>query len=174
MNGKLIQVATSSPTSAQSTVSLTGINDNSVYICTFINLKTTSDTKNMRFRVTKASDSSADSTSNYNKATRTLRTDTGFNNGTGIDSSSWSISNTGTGTQEVSHGILHLYQFFDSSHDSYISDEVVYRHSSSSTLFGQMGGGVHNVHQSNNGIQFFENSGDTFTGTFTLYRVVAS
>lgn len=172
MIGKLIQVATATHTTGQATVSLTGIDDNSVYVCVFYNLKTTNDAKNMRFRVTKASDSSADSTTNYNKATRSLRTDTGFNNGTGIDSTSWSISNTGTGTEELTNGILHLYQFFDSGHDSYISDEVIYRHSSGSTLFGQMGGGVHNVHQSNNGIQFFENGGDTFTGTFTLYKVV--
>jgi hypothetical protein len=174
MAGKIIQIATQNITSPTATVSLTGIDDNSTHIVTFNTLTTSNDTKNPRFRVTKASDSSADSTSNYDQATRSFRTDTSFNNGANENSTSWSIGNIGNGTQETAQGIIYLYQFADSSHPSYQRIEANYRHSSSSTLFAQFGGGVHTVNQANNGVQFFENGGDTITGVFTLYKVVAS
>jgi hypothetical protein len=174
MAGKIIQIATQNITSPTATVTLTGIDDNSTHIVTFNTLTTSNDTKNPRFRVTKASDSSADSTSNYDFATRSFRTDTGFNNGANENNSSWSIGNIGNGTQETAQGIIYLYQFADSSHPSYMRIEANYRHSSGSTLFAQFGGGVHTVNQANNGVQFFENGGDTITGVFTLYKVVAS
>lgn len=174
MAGKIIQIATQNITSPTATVTLTGIDDNSTHIVTFNTLTTSNDTKNPRFRVTKASDSSADSTSNYDQATRSFRTDTSFNNGANENSTSWSIGNIGNGTQETAQGIIYLYQFADSSHPSYQRIEANYRHSSGSTLFAQFGGGVHTVNQANNGVQFFENGGDTITGVFTLYKVVAS
>ncbi|QDP46708.1 MAG: hypothetical protein Tp162SUR384061_7 [Prokaryotic dsDNA virus sp.] len=174
MAGKIVQIATQNITSPTATVTLTGIDDTSTHIVTFHTLTTSNDTKNPRFRVTKASDSSADSTSNYDFATRSFRTDTGYNNGANENNSSFSIGNIGTGTQEVANGIIYLYQFADSSHPSYMRIEANYRHSTSSVLFGQFGGGVHTVNQANNGVQFFENSGDTITGVFTLYKVVAS
>jgi hypothetical protein len=174
MAGKIVQIATQNITSPTATVSLTGIDSNATHIVTFNTLTTSNDTKNPRFRVTKTSDSSADTTSNYDQATRSFRTDTSFNNGADENATSWSIGNIGTGTQETAQGIIYLYQFADASHYSYQRIECNYRHSTSSVLFAQFGGGVHTVEQSNNGVQFFEGGGDTITGIFTLYRVVGS
>jgi hypothetical protein len=174
MAGKIVQIATQNITSPTATVSLTGIDSDATHIVTFNTLTTSNDTKNPRFRVTKASDSSADSTANYDFATRSFRTDTGFNNGANVDNTSFSIGNIGNGTQETAQGIIYLYQFADSSHPSYMRIEANYRHSTSSVLFAQFGGGVHTVNQANNGVQFFEGGGDTITGVFTLYRVVGS
>ena len=174
MPGKIIQLQTQNITSPTATVSVTGIDDNSTHIVTFHSLTTSNDSKNPRIRVTKASDSSADTTTEYDFSTRSFRTDTGFNNGAGEGSTSWSIGNIGTGTEEVANGIIYLYQFADASHNSYMRIDCHYRHHTGSTLFGQFGGGVHTVNQANNGIQFLEGAGDTITGVFTLYKVVAS
>ena len=171
MIGKLTHIQTVNQTSATAAVSVTGISDNSVHLLTINNLKTSNDSKNPRFRLTKTSDSSADSEAEYNQATRSLRTDTGFNNGTGIDGTSWSLGNIGTGTQEELQGFVYLYNLYDSGVDSYCGIEVCYINASQ-VLFGQMGGGVHTVHQSNNGVSIFEGGGDTITGTFSLYKVV--
>jgi hypothetical protein len=173
MAGKIIQLQSKEITTATSTVSLIGIDDSSTHIVTFNNLKTSNNTKNPRFRVTKASDDSADDTANYDFATRSFRTDTGFNNGANVDNTSFSIGNIGTGTEEVANGIIYLYQFADASHYSYQRIECNYRHSTNSVLFAQFGGGVHTVNQANNGIQFLEGGGDTITGVFSLYKVVA-
>jgi hypothetical protein len=173
MAGKIIQLQSKEITTATSTVSLIGIDDSSTHIVTFNNLKTSNNTKNPRFRVTKASDDSADDTANYDFATRSFRTDTGYNNGANVDNTSFSIGNIGTGTEEVANGIIYLYQFADASHYSYQRIECNYRHSTNSVLFAQFGGGVHTVNQANNGVSFFEGGGDTITGVFSLYKVVA-
>ena len=173
MAGSLVQVAKSVVTVATPTSSLLGIDDTSPYLLTYHSIKTSNDSKNMRFRVTKASDSSADTTANYDFSSKTLRTDTTFNTAWDNGVTSWSVSNTGTGTSghEVTQGIVNLYNFFDASEYPFTTYTVNYINSSG-VLFGQAGGGNHQVAQSCNGVQFFEGSGDTFTGVFTLYKVV--
>ena len=171
--GRLVHIQTVNQTSAAATVSLTGASDNAVHVVMFNNLKTSSDTKNPRLRLTKTSDSSADSTSNYDSITRSLRTDTTYNYGSGTNGTSWSIGNVGTGSdgQEVINGFFYIYNLFDSSAFAYCTTEVMYLNHGG-VLFGQMGGGNHKVTQSNNGVQFLEGSGDTITGKFSLYKVM--
>ncbi len=173
MSSKLVHINTVNQTSATATVTLTGATDNSIHLVTINNLKTTSDSKNPRLRLTKTSDSSADTTSNYDAVTKSLRTDTTYNYGSGVNSTSWSIGNIGTGTsgQELCNGSFYIYNLFDSSAFTYCITEVMYLNFSG-VLFGQMGGGNHKVTQSNNGVQFLEGSGDTITGLFSLFRVV--
>ena len=158
--------------SSVSSVDLGGANyDNSynVYLVKLYDVKVDTDNENMRIRVLKASDNTADTTSNYDAATKTLRSDTTFNSGTGQGSTSWSLSNTGTGTYEYSASTIYLFNFNDANHNSFITQDAMYLHSSNSTLFGQVGGGMHTVAQLCSGLNFFENGGATFSGTFVLY-----
>ena len=170
MAGKLVQVATNTVTSAVASVTLTGIDSDDVYMVAFNKILTTNDTTNMRLRVTTSG--TGDSTSNYDRASKILNTSS-FANSSGTNQTSWSISATGNGTsgQETTQGIFYLFNFNNSSEYSFYTLETV-RLDSTPILAGNMGGGVHTVAQSCDGVEFIEGGGSTFTGIFTLYRVV--
>ena len=68
----LVQVATNTVTSAVSFINLSGIDDNSTYLFTATNTDVSVDNSNILLRVIKASDSSADTTSNYDNAYKNL------------------------------------------------------------------------------------------------------
>ena len=79
MAGRLLQVASTTVTTAVSAIDFsTKITDNNVYQLVFTNLAPTSDSQNLEFRVTKTSDNSADSTSNYDKTGKSLRANETF------------------------------------------------------------------------------------------------
>ena len=68
MAGKLVQVANTTLTGAVSAIDLSGsITDNNVYQLVYTNIQPSTDAQNFVFRVTKTSDNSADSTSNYDR-----------------------------------------------------------------------------------------------------------
>ena len=169
----LIHINTVNQTTGAATVALTGATANTPYLVTMTNLKTANNVKNPRFRLTKTSDSSADATAEYDSVTKTFRTDTTFNYGGGADGTSHSLGNIGTGSnqQEAINGFLYFYNLVDAAEYTYHTTELCYIHDSE-VWFGQIGGGVHTVAQSHNGISFFEGSGDNITGKFSLYQVV--
>lgn len=171
MAGALIKLHETTVSSVSST-DLGGTNwdaSYNVYLVKLYDVKVDTDNENMRWRVLKASDNTADTSSNYDAATKTLRSDTTFNSGTSQGSTSWSLSNTGTGTHEYAASTIYLYNFNDADHHKFATQESIYLHSSNSTLFGQTGGNYHTVTQLCSGLNFFENGGATFSGTFVLY-----
>ena len=169
----LVQVDTETVSSAVSSVTLTGIDSDDVYMVTVMGYIPQTDNKDLFGRVTKASDSSADSTSNYDRAGKLLRTDTTFSNSSNTNQTQFRLANgTGNATGETAHCILYLYNFYDSGKFPIITVEQTGLNASS-ILMGKADGEIMTVAQSCNGINFFvEDGGNMTSGTFTLYRVV--
>ena len=166
----LSQVATNTVTSAVASVTLTGIDSDDVYMLALNNVGVSADNVHLRFRVTVSG--SPDTTSNYDKAVKKLRSDTTFSNtgSTNDDYGRCSASSCGTGTSETSQIIINLFNFANASEYSILTYEEVHL-PYHPTLFGSQGGAVHTVAQACDGVQFYLNSGNITSGTFTLYKV---
>ena len=165
----LIQVATATVTSAVASVTLTGIDDDSVYMVTHNNWSPVDDTVVCRFRVTKSG--TAQSDANYDSASKSIASDTSFGDSVLSNNTDFQYSFMGNGTGETSNAILYLYNFNSSSEFSYLTfDEV--REIQTPASRGEQGGGVHTVASASDGIQFRYHSGNVASGTFTLYKVI--
>ena len=173
MAGKLIQVATNTVTSAVSSVTLTGIQDDSVYMVALNNVSPASDNKDLYMKYQKASDSSTDSTSNYDYANKGLYASGSFQNNADTNLVHHIIGFArGNATNRSSNCIIYLYNTFSSSEYSFQTTEAVGLNFIGQT-YGETGGGVHTVNQSNSGVVFTWESGINFTsGSFTLYKVI--
>ena len=170
MAGKLVQVATNTVTSAVASVTLTGIDSDDVYMVAFQNIAGSTDSQAVRTRFTVSG--TADSSANYDVAQKVLRANTTFSNSSGTnDTRTANFVVGGTATQEVANGIYYCYNFNNSSEYSFCTWELVQR-DASGNLAGSQGGGVLTVAQATDGIQFFYESGNIASGTFTLYKVV--
>ena len=168
MAGKLVQVATVTADNTTSSITLTGINTDDVYMVA-INDFRASTQQALFARITKGG--TADSTNNYDYAYKDLKSYAVFTNtsATNVDD-----LNFGTGDDEAErgmYGIIYLYNFNNSSEYSFLTQEN-FQLISGTSLFGQMGGSVHTVASASDGIQFFVTIGTVKAGTFTLYRVV--
>ena len=167
----LVQVDTETVTSAVASVTLTTINTDDVYMVAMHNVAPVTDNVYLKGRVTTGG--TADSDSEYDRATKTLRANTSFGNGGESNASEWYIqeNTNGTGTQEVCNGIIYCYNFNNSSEYSMITVEMSSRDASTNHN-GSMGGRFHTVGEANDGINFFFSSGNIASGTFTLYKVI--
>ena len=169
MAGKLVQVATETVTSPVASVELTGINTDDVYLFTWVGVTCSNDTQQNAIRITKGG--SADTTANYDSATKLLYSSSSFVNN--AVSNGTTISNVfqGTGTGEAQNGMMYLYNFNSASEYSYGTIEDVAL-SYIPRLEGNMGGFVHTVASASDGIQYFMAVGNLTGGTFTLYKVI--
>ena len=124
MAGKLVQVATTTITSATATVSITGIDSDDVYMVTYNNIAPSTDATQLQMRVTVSG--SPDTTSNYDRASKSMKAFTSFSNSyaTNENLTYPSSAQTGTGTSETNNGILYLYNFNSSSEYSFGTVEV--------------------------------------------------
>ena len=107
MAGQLIQVATETVTSAVSSVDLSGVNTDDVYMIAFNNVTPTTDGTILYARIIK-SDDTADSTANYDRAIKILRSDTTFSNSSSTNQTAFGIEVLGTATGESANGIFYL------------------------------------------------------------------
>tara|TARA_B100001250_G_scaffold405525_1_gene423128 strand:- start:2913 stop:3428 length:516 start_codon:yes stop_codon:yes gene_type:complete len=171
MAGNLVQVDTETVTSAVASVTLTTINTDDVYMVAMHNVAPVTDNVYLKGRVTTGG--TADSDSQYDRATKTLRANTSFGNGAEQNASEWYIqeNTNGTGTSEVCNGIIYLYNFNNSSEYSFITVEMS-SVDASTNHNGSQGARVHTVDEANDGINFFFSSGNIASGTFTLYKVI--
>lgn len=168
MAGQLVQVDTETVTSAVGSVTLTGIDDDSVYMVAYNNVTGSVDSQGFRTRV---STSGTPKTTDYDVAYKRLRSDTTFNNISATGEPSITLGNVGTGTGEVNNGILYLYNFNNASEYSFATMEPTVL-DSSAILQGNTGGFVRTVAEQNNEIHFYLQSGNFTSGTFTLYKIV--
>ena len=171
MAGNLVQVDTETVTSAVASVTLTTINTDDVYMVAMHNVAPVTDNVYLKGRVTTGG--TADSDSQYDRATKTLRANTSFGNGAEQNASEWYIqeNTNGTGTSEVCNGIIYLYNFNNSSEYSFITVEMS-SVDASTNHNGSQGARVHTVDEANDGINFFFSSGNIASGTYTLYKVI--
>ena len=169
MSGKLVQVDTDTISSAINFIDLVGITTDDVYLLTFNNVNTSADCSILfRFLVSSSPDSSA----NYDSAMKNIRGDGSYTDtGNRQNITSINIGSIGTGTQEQSNGIIHIYNANESNEYSFMTCELTTRNNDSH-LRGFQGGGVLTVAQATNGIRLVNNSGNFTSGTFTLYKVL--
>ena len=169
MAGKLVQVATNTVTSAVSSVTLTGINDDSVYLFTWVGVTCASDVNQNQIRITKSG--TAQSDSEYDFASKQLFASTSFVDNAQVNQTSFIDLYIGNNTGEMANGLMYLYNFNNSSEFSFVTREQVSL-SFVPQLQGVMGGGVHTVASASDGVNYFMASGNLTGGTFTLYKVV--
>ena len=169
MAGALVQVATATVTSDVATVQLLGINSDDVYMVAFHGHQGAADSRTLYVRFTASG--TANSTSNYKRVSKNLRTDTDFSNNGDQSLSEFRAEQTGTGTHEKTNGIYFLYNFNNSSERSFLTNEGVGRNAAG-TLSGKQGGCILNVTEANDGIEIFTSGGNIQGGTYTLYKVV--
>tara|TARA_Y100000114_G_C11756252_1_gene327020 strand:- start:1892 stop:2401 length:510 start_codon:yes stop_codon:yes gene_type:complete len=166
----LAQVTTTNVTSNVASVSLTGIDDDSNYIVFGNNIFFDSN-DDMRIRFTVSG--SADTSSNYDYAYKSIQAGTSFANNNTTNSSNIDF-NQGTGTS-ASNPInfkMHLYNFNNSSEFSFFNMSNAHRNTSQGRHAMFTGGGVLTEAQTTDGVHFYLNSGNNFAnGRFTLYKV---
>ena len=166
----LAQVTTTNVTSNVASVSLTGIDDDSNYIVFGNNIFFDSN-DDMRIRFTVSG--SADTSSNYDYAYKSIQAGTSFANNNTTNSSNIDF-NQGTGTS-ASNPInfkMHLINFNNSSEFSFFNMSNAHRNTSQGRHAMFTGGGVLTEAQTTDGVHFYLNSGNNFAnGRFTLYKV---
>ena len=165
----LVQVATNTVTSAVSSVTLTGIDSDDVYMVAFNNVVGATNNVGLQIQLTKSG--TAQSDSEYDYAYKNLRTDTTFSNTSGTNQTAISLGNTGTATSESSQGIIYLYNFNSSSEYSFFTNETCH-FNATPFLTGAQGGIVHTIASSSDGVNWKMSSGNITSGSFTMYRVI--
>ena len=171
MAGKLVQVATNTITSAVSSIQLTGIDDDSVYMVAFNNASPTTNEVDLHARVLESG--TPNTTSNYDRAVIGFRANASFLDIGSANASSMDMGNNmGTGTSETINGIIYIYNANNSSEFTFLTlEQTEVDHSQLHVGFA--GGYVFTSESAVNGIELFFDSGSTTaTGTFTLYKVV--
>ena len=173
MAGRLVQVSTTTVDSSSpvSSVTLTGITDNSVYFVAISNAKGSVDNKAFRLRV---STSGTVKDTDYAVAYHRLRTDQAFTDhaATSDPSVTW-LGGAGTGTGEAGNLLLYLYNMYDSSEYSYGTQTPV-GYMSTPKLEANTGAWIRKVAEENNEIHFYLQDSSQFnSGTFTLYKVTS-
>ena len=169
--GKLVQVATTTVSGAVASVTLTGIDSDDVYMVAFHNVQPDTNTVYFNMRVTESG--TANSTSNYDQSYKVLKAAVGFANIGATNGNSFGILSEqyGTAGNESANGIVYIYNANDSSKFTYQSAELSAR-DHNGNLLGNQGGGVFTSTSAVDGVNFFQNSGNITSGTFTLYKVI--
>ena len=171
MAGSLIKIDEEIVSSAVASVTLTGIDSTyDVYKVVLNNVAPAGDNKDLYLNYIKASDSSVDTTANYDFASKGLYASGSFQNNPQSNANNQKIMYArGNSTNETSNCVIYLFNTFSSSEYSFNTVEASGLNYSSQ-FYGEQGGGVHTVAQSNEGISFsWESSGNFTSGTFTLY-----
>ena len=168
----LVQIDKEIVTSNVATVNLTTINSDDVYMVVLSGVTIDTDGQQIYMRVTTSG--TADSDSEYDKASQILRSNTTSGTTTDENESSWRIQGAvGSDTGEATNHIITLHNFNNASQHSYYTNNSVCG-TTSANAYGYKGGGDHTVAEANDGVEFFVQSSNNFTGgSFTLYRITS-
>jgi hypothetical protein len=170
VSGSLILID-SATASSSATVTLGGADwDNSydVYMVTFENVLPATDAVHLDVRFTKTSDNSIDSSSNYDRAVKILKSNASFGTGTSENADTFYLDYMGTAGQEVANGVLYLFNFNNASEFSFVTCKTTGR-GENGDLRSYVGGGTLTVAQATNGVSFHASSGNIASGEFKLY-----
>jgi hypothetical protein len=168
MAGSLIKIDEEIVTSAVASVTLTGIDSTyDVYMVQYHNVEVATDNVGLYMRVTESG--TANSTSNYDRAMKTLKSYTTFGNDSATNQAQWFLGQLGTPTQEQGNGILYLFNMNSTTEYAFATFEIS-NFNSISSLSGEQGGGVFTVTgTARDGIQFSLQSGNIDNGKFSLF-----
>ena len=170
MAGSLIKIDEEIVTSAVSSVTLTGIDSDDVYMVAMNNVAPTTDSQGLLARVTESG--TANTTSNYDYAFKQLDVGATFSNQSATNITYWLMSGAlcGTGTSETNQGIYNLYNFNNASEYSFITTEGT-NNNQSQVLHSITGGSVFTSASACDGLEIFFASGNIASGIFTLYKL---
>ena len=166
MAGSLVLID-SDTASTSGSISLTGIDSTyNVYVAILSGITPTADA-NFNMRVTTSG--TADSDSQYDKASEVFKVDSSFGTTSDENEAQWRINSTvGTDTNEEANHTIYLFNFNNASEYSFYTNESV-KLNSSGGVEGYQGGGAHTVAEANDGVNFFFTSGTIESGEFKLY-----
>ncbi len=166
----LVQVATNTVTSATASMTLTGIDDDSAYMFTYTNMRSSVDSATgLYFRFTESG--SPNTSSNYDYADKDLRASEAFGIDYAVNQSVVSLAwATGNDTGEEDGGILYIYNANNSSEYTFATFESYYM-VSTPKLRGRQGGLVLTDSTDVDGVHLYWSHGDITSGTFTMYKV---
>ena len=166
MAGNLVLID-SDTASTSASISLTGVDSTyDVYQVIVNNLKCDTDVQDVFLRFTTSG--SADTSSNYDIASKVLKADGSFTDNSGVNGSSLILGDIGTGTGEQLNAVLYLFNFSNASEYSFCTMETSF-YTSTPNNRGKQGGGVLTVAQATDGVHFYMGSGNIASGEFKLY-----
>tara|TARA_R100001163_G_C5055366_1_gene191837 strand:- start:84 stop:599 length:516 start_codon:yes stop_codon:yes gene_type:complete len=169
MAGSLVKIDEVIVSSAQASVTLTGIDSTyDVYQVVINNVQSVDDNVGVYIRVTTSG--TADDDSEYDLSKRVLRADEAFGNEGNVNQDKVILGSIGTATGEITNGIFYCFNFNNASEFSFGTIEMAYRNSAGA-LKGDTGGFVHTVAEANDGVNFFMQSGNIASGNFVLYGI---
>ena len=170
MAGSLIKIQETTVSSSTASVTLTGIDSTyDVYMVRVNNMLVVTNGQPV-FRVTESG--TPNTTSNYDRAGKLLRTATSFGNfwNTNLDKGYLTGSTIGTTDNRTANFIMYIFNANNSSEYTFFTQEATTR-ADNGELRGGQGGSVFTSTSAIDGIQFFNDSGsgNIASGTFTLY-----
>ena len=166
MAGSLIKIDEEIVTSAVASVTLTGID--STYDVYMVKMNNVVGSSYVGHYIRVTASGTPDTSANYDRANKFLRTDTTFGNISSTNQTAWQNLTVGTGTNEQMNMILYLFNFNNASEYSFCTVEQTGL-GISALLAGNQGGGVHTVAQSCDGIQTYFDGANIISGKFTLF-----
>ena len=170
MAGSLVKIDEEIVTSAVASVTLGGTDWDSsydVYMVRLNNVLPDTDATSLFSRVTIGG--TADTTANYDRASKGLRSNTTFSNFSATNDNEFDLGGFGTGGNESANGILYCFNFNSTTEYAFITYEIS-GITSAANMLGLQGGGVFtSTGSARDGLQFFFSSGNIDNGVFTLY-----
>jgi hypothetical protein len=170
MPGSLIKIDEEIVSSAVASVELGGANwDSSYDVYVFQAHNITVDTPNAYYGLRVLKSGVADSTANYDFATKQLYATTTFANRYVLnDTQAYAnASYLGTDTGETAQFTMYLFNFNNAEYSFGTIEDVIRQNDG--TLTGLAGGFTHTVASASNGISILISSGNITAGNFTLY-----
>ena len=163
----LVQVNKAVADGSSSTLSVTGINSDDVYVVFGYNLTPTTSTATTYGRVTKSG--TQDTTANYDYASLKKNFGGAFQGVTNTNQTVFEpLSNQALATGVSDSFIMYLYNFNSASEFSFISFDTI-----QSIASGWSGGCVHTVASASDGFGILPNAGNVGSGsTLVLYKVI--
>lgn len=169
MAGKLVKVNSVTSDGSATSLQVTGINSDHVYMAVSNLLQTQNNNEEIRLRVTKGG--TEDSTSNYDYAGRKQSSVT-FANKYAANQTSVLLHDNVDDANGGGQNILYLYNFNSSSEFTFLTYETV--EAVSNQEAGSSNSACHTVASASDGIKIFGGSGGTFISgaNITLYKIL--
>jgi hypothetical protein len=164
----LIKIAETTVSSDTASVTLSGIDSTfDVYKLVANNVTPSVDTNEIRMRFTVSG--TAQTTSNYDWATKRLRSSTSFTNDSDTNQTGTrALDNIGNGAGESGNGVFYFFNFNNSGEYSFATIEVSTHNGSE--VRGFQGSTIYTVAETHDGVQFYNHQGNNISsGHFVMY-----
>jgi hypothetical protein len=170
MAGKLVYVNKTVSDGSATTLKVTGIDSDDVYLLVLKLIQTQNTNETINMRVTKSG--TADSTSNYDRAYQIVSTISATNTGSYENGTGSRIMENVNSANGGGQSVFYLYNFNSSREYSFWNTNNVSTVSNQSA--GLFGGGLHTVASASDGVEVYGTSSGTFISgaSAILYRVV--